>query len=277
MDHVSCPVRVDLSAGWPDSDPYRRQFGGAVLNAAIDLRVSARLQGSNLITSLGDVPPNSGLGTSGALRAAYLAASNPDLLADKDDLIRRVHVFENEVIGHRAGFQDQGAAIHGGVNLWEFGTDGKITRRSVEPGRWSVLEKHMVIIYTGQVHLSANIHDLVFAEDKYKKNIALLDRIKKISYQMVESIDDLHTLSALMDQTWSLQKSLHPAIETQTMRMLQKECAGKYLSCRVTGAGGGGCMIFLTENRAALIRDIRKMGFRVIDAGIDTQGIRKEC
>ena len=84
---ITAPVRIDISGGWPDSDPYRKEFGGVVLNAAIDLRVSAMIEGPNIKTSLEQVPPSSGLGTSGALRAGYLAVSNKNLLNNPKNII----------------------------------------------------------------------------------------------------------------------------------------------------------------------------------------------
>ena len=184
---VSAPVRIDISGGWPDSDPYRKDFGGAVLNIAISPRVSAEFQGINLVNSLGEVPPSSGLGTSAALRSCYLAAANPKLAEDKIDLIRRVHMFENQVLGQRAGFQDEAAAIYGGGNYWEFGTNGSIRRFEISREELETLESRIVLINTGASHLSANIHDLVFGPGNYERNIPTLDRMKEIAKEMREN------------------------------------------------------------------------------------------
>ena len=43
MIKVTAPVRIDISAGWSDAAPFQQDFGGAVLNAAINLRVSSVL------------------------------------------------------------------------------------------------------------------------------------------------------------------------------------------------------------------------------------------
>ena len=123
MIKVTAPVRIDISAGWSDADPFRGQFGGAVLNAAITLRVSGILDNNKLTTSLEKVPAASGLGTSGALRTAYLVIANPSLIENKMELVKRVNTFENAIVGQRAGFQDQCAAIFGGVNYWDFYKD----------------------------------------------------------------------------------------------------------------------------------------------------------
>lgn len=278
---ITAPVRIDISGGWPDSDPYRADFGGTVLNAAINLYVSAHLDDANLVTSVGNVPRNSGLGTSGALRAAYLAAANPKLLENKTELIKRVHKFENEVIGHRAGWQDEAAAIYGGVNLWDFGANGSVRRNPIPRELAVQLENRLVLVYTGKSHLSSNIHDLVFGPDFYESNIPKLDRMKEIAKETAARLLIPSCLPSdiaeLIKETWELQKSLHPSIETDTMKKLQEETRGGYLAARATGAGGGGCIIFYTKIKDALTKDIREMnlpGVRVLPFNFDYEGIK---
>jgi len=282
MNKLTAPVRIDISGGWPDSDPYRKDFGGAVLNAAINLRVSGYLDDSNLSTSLGEIPHGSGLGTSGALRAVYLGAANNNLLDDKRDLVRRVHLFENEVIGHRAGFQDEAAAIHGGVNYWEFGKNDSIIRVPISKESAQHLEDSLVLVYTGKSHLSANIHDLVFGPGNYEKNIPKLDRMKQIAKEMVINLTNQDIMSRLINETWELQKSLHESIETDTMRKVLDYTKGLYFAARATGAGSGGCMILHTDIKDHLLNVTKEKiekdipGIKFIPFKFDYEGIRTE-
>src|SRR3989338_7344381 len=149
MIKVTAPVRIDISAGWSDADPFKHEFGGAVLNAAINLRVAGVLGKGKLITDLQKVPAASGLGTSGALRSVYLVASNPSLIKNKLDLIRRVNIFENAIVGQRAGYQDQAAAIFGGVNYWEFTGADRIRRIGIDKNKAEHLHDRLVLVYTG--------------------------------------------------------------------------------------------------------------------------------
>jgi D-glycero-alpha-D-manno-heptose-7-phosphate kinase len=275
---ITAPVRIDVSGGWPDSDPYRKDFGGSVLNAAINLRVSAVFD-KIAKTGLNKVLPQSGLGTSGAIRAVELAVSNLDLLQNKIDLIRKVHHFENNVIGHRAGFQDEAAAIFGGMNYWEFDRHDNIVRKPVLKEKAHHFEQRTVIVYTGESHLSANIHDLVFNGINYRRNIPKLDRMKEISVIMTKNIDDQQIMSELINETWDLQKSLHYSIETDIMRSLQTKLTGTYLATRAVGAGGGGCMIFYTHDKPRLLAVLKKTdlaGVKHIPYKFDYHGIRIE-
>ncbi|MFA5856985.1 MAG: hypothetical protein WC867_06500 [Candidatus Pacearchaeota archaeon] len=282
---VSAPVRIDISGGWPDSDPYRKDFGGYVLNAAINLRVSGYLDDSNLTTSLGEVPRSSGLGTSGALRAVYLAAANTNLIKDKKNLIQRVHKFENEVIGHRAGFQDEAAAIYGGLNLWEFNTNDSIRREQIYYGSQD-LENKLILVYTGKTHLSSNLHDNVFGPKNYDENIPKLDRMKEISKDMARSIKSNGDITDLVKETWELQRSLDKSIETELMKDLIEDITYFFpCACKATGAGGGGCLIIysndernksLIENRLIKRYQDKNPGFKIIPFKFDYNGLKIE-
>ncbi len=280
---VTAPVRIDISAGWSDADPFRHEFGGAVLNAAINLRVSATLRGQDLISSLEKVPSNSGLGTSGALRTVYLVAANPSLLGlNKMELIKRVNVFENALVGQRAGFQDQAAAIFGGVNYWEFRKDGGIHRVPIPRQKVRHFYDRCVLVFTGDRHQSANVHHDVFA-GHFMQHIFTIDRIKTIARKMVSLLGREDAMQALLNETWYLQKSLHERMESPMMKLLQKTAQGHYLACRATGAGGGGCMIFYVqpEKRRFLIEIFHRLGkkeknLRVLPFSFDYHGIRLE-
>lgn len=281
MIKVTAPIRIDISAGWSDADPFREEFGGAVLNAAIDLRVSATLKNGVMVSSLEKAPHNSGLGTSGAVRTVYLVASNPDLIKNKKELIERVHIFENAIVGQRAGFQDQAAAIFGGVNYWEFQKSGVIKREQITKQKAQHLYDRLVLVYTGEGHISANVHTNVFESKRYMKFIPQINRMKLIAKEMTKNIANEKKMSELMDETWELQKHLDKNMETPVMKKLQDAARGYYLSGRATGAGGGGCFLFYTNQKKKLTAILKKMEkttkcMQVLPFKFDYQGIKLE-
>lgn len=280
MIKVTCPVRIDISAGWSDAAPFVTEFGGAVLNAAIDQRISATLKDGKLISSLEKVPGHSGLGTSGALRTAYLVAANPKIAKDKIDLIKRVHTFENAIVGQRAGYQDQAAAIFGGVNYWEFSKNGSISRTPIPKAEAKHLQDRLVLIFTGEGHISGSVHEKVFEGRRFIKFIPQIDRMRVIAKIMKKRIGNERKMAALINETWELQKHLHKHMETSAMKKIQKACKDCYLACRATGAGGGGCMLFYTkpEWKPNLIKKLKASkdvckDFRVIPFKFDYKGL----
>jgi len=87
---VSAPVRVDISACWPDCDPYRQDYGGFLLNAAIKQRVYTRRLNGDFVCSVREVPTNSGLGVSAAIRTTFMIASNTFLRVTLDLMLLAV-------------------------------------------------------------------------------------------------------------------------------------------------------------------------------------------
>ncbi len=267
----TAPVRIDIGAGWPDSDPFRREWGGEVLNVAINKRGVANCEGQLIVNPKG-IPSRSGLGASGCLSALELVAKNPKLLNDKFELIRKVHRFENEIVGNRAGFQDQAAAIFGGMNLWYFGPDpfsqGKeiIERKSLDG---DYLEDRIVLVYLGE-HYSKDVHEAVFSN--YKRNVPRLRRLSGLNKRMYHLILEKKDIGLEIAETWEYQKALSPIIETDQMRELQKYAEGKYDACRAQGAGAGGSMMFYTKNKRRLERILSRK-VEVIDFKFDSEGL----
>lgn len=278
---VTAPVRIDISAGWSDANPFQGDFGGAVLNAAIDLRVSATLEDNKLISSLEKVPRNSGLGTSGAIRTVYLVAANPSLVKNKLELIRRVNVFENAIVGQRAGFQDQAAAIFGGVNYWEFHKGGTIHRFQIPKKKAKHLFDRLILVYTGDRRQSSNVHESVFGSRTYIKKIPTFDRMKQIAKEMADDISNEKRMAELIRETWMLQKTLHKSMDSPAMKKIGAACEGSYLAGRATGAGGGGCMIFYMKpsQRKVMISKLHRLQKRmprmkVLPFKFDYEGIK---
>jgi len=283
MIKVTAPVRIDISAGWSDAAPFVNEFGGAVLNAAINYRVSATLKDGKLINSLEEVPGHSGLGTSGALRTAYLIAANPILIKNKIELVKRVHTFENAIVGQRAGYQDQAAAIFGGINYWEFKKNGGIHRVPIQKSETKHLHKRLVLVFTGEGHISASVHEKVFEGRRFIKFIPQIDRMRVIARIMMKSIGNEKKMADLIKETWELQKQLHSQMETDSMRKIQDFCKDCYLAVRATGAGGGGCLLFYTkpEYKPELIKKIKQLekkiaNIKVLPFEFDYKGIELE-
>jgi galactokinase/mevalonate kinase-like predicted kinase len=254
ITRVSAPVRIDISPCWPDSGRYRKEFGGFLLNGAINKRVATIIEDGRFITSMEGVPPNSGLGTSAAVRATFLVASNPVLLdqCSLGDLIRKVFVFENEVLEQTAGVQDQAAAFAGGVNLWEFTASDAVRRNEIPQTAVAHFQERTVLIYTGETHQSSDMHHQVFDSQGYDRQIPLFDEMSQLAKEMAYNINNEDRMSELMREARRLHQEPYAGIETNTMRSISKMLDGTYSAWKATGAGGGGCMIFYTATPADL-------------------------
>src|SRR6185312_13905294 len=120
--------------------------------------------GGCTLTTGSDAPPGSGLGSSGALDVALVAA----LSAARGDRPDPVEIAETachlEAVeaGIPGGRQDQFASSHGGFLRLEFkDPDAEVERLKLDPGFMGDLSRRMVLGYTGASHFSGSTIDRV--------------------------------------------------------------------------------------------------------------------
>ncbi len=277
---VSAPVRIDISGGWPDSNKFRERHGGVVLSGAINLRVFSDAKEPYTIHS-GNALGYSGLGASGARDATLFVAREPKLIDHSEHLIREIYHFQNQGLLGNAGLQDQAAAVYGGVNLFLFGIgDAKfctIDRQKIPKEKAKHLQDRLVLINTGKPHLSSEIHELVFGNKNYSRNVPYLRKMKEIAELMARDIANETLMGCYIKETGELQAELHTSIETDVMRELKKKAKGYFLGAKITGAGQGGCMIFYTRDKPSLIEVLSNnsiTGTNIIPFEFDYEGIK---
>ena len=162
---VKVPVRIDLAGGWTDVPAYCTSHTGEVVNIAINQYVTATCevdeQRKIKVTYQTDMPTGCGLGTSGAMNVALIAAIRP-LSEDPAHIAEKAYQFE-AVLDNTGGRQDQWASAFGGVQHLCF--EGHTVRRtplnpSTEFTNW--LRTHLMLFDTGLPHVSGNLHQSVW-------------------------------------------------------------------------------------------------------------------
>lgn len=284
------PLRIDLAGAWSDIPPFSAAEGGAVLNVAIAHYVSGSVvrdageEGHGFQVSYGlDMPTGGGLGSSAALSVAWLALVHAAMgeMPDQKTLARKACDLAG-VLGITGGKQDEYAAALGGVNLMRFGDghDIDITPLALSPELRGALERRLVLCYTGLPHLSKGIHDRVWgAYERGDRAVAAsLGRLRDLALMMSDSLlaGDFDGVAEALDENWVCQRRLHESITNPSVDSvfeIAREAGA--LAGKACGAGGGGCLVFLTQDgegprvRAALADE----GVTVIDATIDWDGV----
>ena len=252
-----------------------------ILHAAA-LRLRPTASPLSLITS-SDVPPGSGLGSSGALDVAIVAAlsalegEQPDVLALAHEAWR-LEAVEAQVPG---GKQDQYAAALGGFNVITFrDPDVSVTPLSLEPAFSAELARRIVLCYTGASRLSGNTIARVmagYASGNPDVSGALFE-LREVALEMAEALSrsDIARVGALLTRNWRAQQRLDPAMCTPDMARLEAAMrnAGA-IGGKAAGSGAGGCMFFLAGNavesaRAAAVAN----GARLLPVEWAMQGVR---
>jgi D-glycero-alpha-D-manno-heptose-7-phosphate kinase len=273
------PVRLDLAGGWTDVPPYTHDHGGEVVNVAINIHASAILtisdQGHLKVEYSCEAPVGSGLGTTGAINVALMAAINGAENAEE-----AAYQFES-LLGNTGGRQDQWAAKHGGFNHLIFIGDN-VEPMPFEPPRsakfW--LHKHLIVANSGIPHVSGDLHDAIWA--RYAAGdediINGLMTIRLAARTMAQGLDqDRRNLvvEALNDVCKGVDL-LDPALHDPFRKVVDPLLASRdVVGWKALGAGGGGCVALLAGPMGieATKAACEAAGWDLIDWEIDDEGL----
>jgi mevalonate kinase len=235
------------------------------------------------VDTVSEIPSGSGLGSSAAVTVSCVAA----MLArkgklDAEKVARMAFEVENTVQG-RASPTDTSTSCHGfGVLVAPEKTDGFLWRIEKDKRQWNihhcdVPKLTFVVGYTG-IHaatgpLVAKVKMLVDDKDEARKAV---DRIGEIVLEGVNATRsaDKRRLGSLMNENHQLLRELgvsHPMLEK-----LVEACATKSYGVKLTGAGGGGSMIALTDEPEAVSAAIAAAGGEPIQIEVGCEGARVE-
>lgn len=235
------------------------------------------------LISRSDAPPGSGLGSSGALGVALVAAAlaagarratPPELLAEQ--------AWELEAVdaGLAGGRQDQYAAALGGFHRFDFGPAVSIRPLRIPPGFGDWLERHLVVCYTGQSRVSSDTIRRVMGRYTAMDPAvtAALGRLKDIAVAMADALEagDAGAVGSLLTANWREQCALDDGMRTPGMAALEGAImAAGALGGKAAGAGAGGTMFFLVAgDPAAAIRAARDQGATVLPIRWSAEGVR---
>ncbi len=212
----------------------------------LSLRMSTRV----------DVPAGSGLGSSSTLVVAMLKAYVEwlNLPLGEYELAHTAYVIEREEAGLQGGRQDQYAAAFGGFNFMEFGANGGVLVNPLRVKEWVVseLEASLLLYFTGNSRTSAEIIEEQSRNVTNRNEMALaaMHAIKQEAFRMKECLlrGDFQRLHEVLRNSWESKKRMASKISNEHIERLYA-CAmeaGAYCA-RISGAGGGGFMMFLAD------------------------------
>ncbi len=247
--------------------PIERLAGGR----GVDLRVQSQ------------APPGSGLGASSTIVVAVVGA----LLAAQSRSESRHRVAEQAVgiergdLGLDGGTQDQYAAAFGGVNFLEFHANGvTVNQLRLPASTVATLEHNLLLCHLGTSRESAAIIEDQRAryESESGTTAQALTRQKELAIEMKQALlaGDLDQFGGLLDQVWQVKQEMSPLIATnESLRAYEVAREAGVLGGKITGAGGGGYMLFYSpfERRFEVAQALREEGFDVLDISIDEMGL----
>ena len=205
-------------------------------------------------------PPRGAMGGSSAAAVALIAAFSKLLQqsASKKPLTRPqtailAHGLEESVAGVPCGFQDQLAAIYGGVNAWVWPDSIEkppFRKKMVLPKKLHKdFERHILLAYCGKPHESRDINGRWVQQFLSGKFRDIWSEIVSCTRQFVAAVSDRNYIqaAALMNRETEIRKKMTPDVLDDIGGQLAEAAAAGNCGARFTGAGGGGCLWALGE------------------------------
>lgn len=230
-----------------------------------------------------DAPAGSGLGSSSTLVVAMIRAFVELMNLGIDDYTIAKLAFHIERIecGLQGGRQDQYSATFGGFNFMEFYADNRAVINSLRIKNWIIceLEASLVLFFTGVSRES----DKIIADQSSNVKTGVIDvleamhSIKREALVMKECLlrGDFEGLVESMHLGWENKKRSARTVSNPHIDGIYRAAidAGA-LAGKVSGAGGGGFMLFFvpTEKRMDVIRTLNRFNGQVSNCHFTKHG-----
>ena len=235
------------------------------------------------ITTLTDIPSGTGLGSSGSFTTGLVKAlyAHKKKLIQPQDLAELACHIEIDKLKEPIGKQDQYISSYGGVNCFYFKKNGKVLVEPLKISHKSLvdLEDNLLIFFTGY---SRNASDILKEQDKKTKKeeekmLENLNFIKELGLKSKKYLEsgNLNKFGELMNLHWEYKQS-------RSKRMTNKKISQSYnealkngaIGGKLVGAGGGGFLMFYTNNKEKLRKKMIQNGLEEVRFGFDFQGAR---
>ena len=202
------------------------------------------------ITTLADIPSEgSGLGSSSSVTIGLLHAlyTYKGELVTADRLARDACEIEIDILGNPIGIQDQYIAAYGGLRAFTFQRDGHVEVKSLNLQPWVhfKLSSRLLLFYLNQDRNAASI--LEEQKANITRKVDVLCRMRDHAKYLKENLtgDNLDLVGEIMYKGWLEKRTLASKISNKKIdRLCQMALDAGALGGKVTGAGGGGFMLF---------------------------------
>jgi D-glycero-alpha-D-manno-heptose-7-phosphate kinase len=233
------------------------------------------------ITSLADIPAGTGLGSSGSFTTALLRALHMlrNEHISRRELAEEACHIEMDLLGEPIGKQDQYIAAFGGITCFHFHRDGTVDVAPLRLATETVnnLEDNLILVFTGFTRAASEILKDQDSRSRQNDSVMLdqLHFVKQLGCETKNALErgDLRRFAELMHIHWE-----HKRNRTKGMTNSRIDEYYEYarrngaLGGKLIGAGGGGFLLFYTEEKTRLRRALNEAGLREVRWRFDFQG-----
>jgi D-glycero-alpha-D-manno-heptose-7-phosphate kinase len=233
------------------------------------------------ICSMADIPAGTGLGSSSTFTTALLKA----LHQYKGDIVSTRVIAEEacdiemNMLKEPIGKQDQYISAYGGITCMEFEKDGKVRVWPLELSDETLydLEDNLMLYFTGFSRSASSI--LKEQDDASKKDdsgmLKNLDFVKELGIKSREAFErgDLREFADIMNTHWEYKKKRSGTMSNPKIdEWYEYAMKNGALGGKMIGAGGGGFLMFYTENKTKLRAAMKKTGMDEVRFRFEKEG-----
>jgi len=234
--------------------------GALSLHKSVYCRIMRDFNGGRALpvtlTTYSDVAAGSGLGSSSTLVVAMVEAFQEllGLPLGEYDVAQLAYGIERVDAGMVGGRQDQYAATFGGFNFMEFGVGDRVVVNPLRINRNTIneLEASLVVCNTGMPRDSDAIIQAQASNVKQgdHQSLEATHKLKQEAVSMKEALlkGNIRRFAEVLEQGWLSKKRTASGVSNENLeRIYQAAMDGGAYSGKVSGAGGGGFMMFVVD------------------------------
>jgi D-glycero-alpha-D-manno-heptose-7-phosphate kinase len=240
-------------------------------------------KGFEIYTSC-EIPPRSGLGSSASMFASVIGIFNKlakEYRIDNYDAAELAYHLEREKVKNPGGRQDQYISVFGGINHIEFkGNDFvKVNSFNLKRDYILELESNLLLLNIGQRQDSGDIIDEQIKNISANKgSLDALHETKELAtiakYALLRG--DINSIGEILDAGWQAKKKFSGQITNQQIDYIYselKKVGG--IGGKVTGAGGGGHLIFycFPGKKLYVLKKALELGLKEVSFVFDHEGL----
>ena len=235
------------------------------------------------LTSMADIPAGTGLGSSGSFTTALLKAlhAHNKNLVHPAELAAQACEIELGRLKEPIGKQDQYIAAYGGITCFKFLEDGRVEAWPLKLSKETRddLEDNLLLFFTGYSRSASAI--LKEQDTKSRSHDqAMIDNlhfVKDLGAQSQAALEsgNLHEFARLMDVHWQRKKQRSGGMSNPKINeWYDLALANGALGGKLIGAGGGGFLMFYSEDKAKLRHAMRQSGLKEVRFRFDFEGTK---
>jgi D-glycero-alpha-D-manno-heptose-7-phosphate kinase len=252
-----------------------------LVKAAIRRLRREELGGYDLVLR-SNTPPGSGLGSSSTMMVTLVGLLHEfyGMQLDKYEIAHLAHVVERKDLGIKGGLQDHYAATFGGFNFIEFGEHVLVNPLRISDATIHELEFSLLLCFTGVTRESAKI----ISDQTDRVITARTDTISGLRAQKVLAVamksallrGKLNEFGDLLGEAWREKQKLSPMISTPRIQeAFDIALRNGAISGKVTGAGGGGYILFFCDfkNKHRVASALNAFGVTSTEFSFEPNGV----